>query len=298
VREGAVLAQTIEPVLLDLAGQAATGCLVVRDQEGEEAEVFLREGDVYAVSVPGRRTMLGVRLMSRGALTPEALSEALEIQRTELQGWRLGELLVHLGYVDLEVVEEFVVEHLKDALADLMGWPVAAWKFRKNKKTRQDVAPPAPVIELLESLRFRAIHWDTILAATGGPDAVPTLASGAPSDEVALGPNEWAVLCKIDDSRSIADLAAECGFTLFEAGQVVMRLRESGLVDVPSAGPWEPVPDAVVPVEVVAAIEVEAVVPRDEAAPAEPDQATADEADADEPEPERIAGEQAEPVEA
>ena len=44
--------------------------------------------------------MLGVRLMSRGALTPEALAEALEIQRTELQGWRLGELLVHLGYVE------------------------------------------------------------------------------------------------------------------------------------------------------------------------------------------------------
>ena len=28
------------------------------------------------------------------------MNKALEIQRTELQGWRLGELLVHLGYVD------------------------------------------------------------------------------------------------------------------------------------------------------------------------------------------------------
>src|SRR6478672_8991150 len=214
VPEGALLTHTVEAVLQDLAASGATGCLLVRDQEGDEAEVFLRDGEVYAVSVPGRRVMLGVRLMSRGALTPEALAEALEIQRTELQGWRLG-------------------EHLKDALADLLGWPVAAWKFRKNKKTRQDVAPPTPVAALFDELRHRATTWETILAATGGPGAVPTLAAASPSDDVALGPNEWALLCKIDATRSVADLAAECGFTLFEAGQVVMRLVEAGLVGVP-----------------------------------------------------------------
>ena len=119
--EGALLTNTVEAALVDLAASRATGCLVVRDQEGDEAEVYLRDGEVYSVMVPGRRVMLGVRLMSSGALTPEALAEALEIQRTELQGWRLGELLVHLGYVELTVVEEFVVEHLKDALAEL-GW--------------------------------------------------------------------------------------------------------------------------------------------------------------------------------
>ncbi|MGH8971541.1 MAG: DUF4388 domain-containing protein, partial [Actinomycetes bacterium] len=229
--ESGLLTGTLETVLHDLAGDAATGCLLVRDQEGEEAEVYLRDGEIYAVSVPGRRTMLGVRLMSRGALTPEALSEALEIQRTELQGWRLGELLVHLDYVDLAVVEEFVVEHLKDALADLLGWPIAAWKFRKGKKTRQDVAPPTPVDRLLDDLRDRATTWETILAATGGPESVPLLASGAPADDVALGPNEWALLCKVDGERTVAELAADCGFTLFEAGQVVMLLTSANLLE-------------------------------------------------------------------
>jgi hypothetical protein len=212
VPEGALLTHTVESALRDVAASAGTGCLLVRDQEGDEAEVYLRDGQVYAVSVPGRRVMLGVRLMSRGALTPEALSEALEIQRTELQGWRLGELLVHLGYVELSVVEEFVVEHLKDALADLLGWPVAAWKFRKNKKTRQDVAPPTPVAELLDDLAARATTWETIVATTGGPDVVPSLAAASPSDDAALGPNEWALLCKVDGARTVTDLACECGW--------------------------------------------------------------------------------------
>ncbi|MEP6761114.1 MAG: DUF4388 domain-containing protein [Sporichthyaceae bacterium] len=231
--QGDLLTGTVESVLHDLAEKSATGCLIVRDQEGDEAEVYLRDGQVYSVFVPGRRTMLGVRLMSSGALTPEALAEALEIQRTELQGWRLGELLVHLGYVDLAVVEQFVVEHLKDALADLMGWPVAAWKFRKGKKTRQDIAPPTPVDSLLDDLRDRGTTWESIVTIIGGTTAVPVLSSGeAPPEAVELGPNEWALLCKVDGERSVAELAADCGFTLFEAGQVVSRLIEAQLLGV------------------------------------------------------------------
>ena len=234
--QGDLLTGTVESVLHDLAAKSATGCLLVRDQEGDEAEVFLRDGQIYAVFVPGRRTMLGVRLMSSGALTPEALAEALEIQRTELQGWRLGELLVHLGYVDLAVVEQFVVEHLKDALADLLGWPVDSWKFRKGKKTRQDIAPPTPVDSLLDDLHDRRTTWETILEAIGGTSAVPVLSSGeAPPEAVELGPNEWALLCKVDGERSVAELAGECGFTLFEAGQVVRRLIEAQLLGVEHA---------------------------------------------------------------
>ena len=74
----------------------------------------------------------GSKLVSSGALAPEALADALEAQRTELQGWRLGELLVHLGYVEQSVVEAFVREQVDDAMWDLMRWHNGRWKFRKN----------------------------------------------------------------------------------------------------------------------------------------------------------------------
>src|SRR5471030_390365 len=195
VLKGELTTTPIEVALSSLADEQATGCLHVVDDVGSEALIYLKAGLVYAVSVPGQRPQLGARLISSNALVPENLAEALEIQRTELQGWRLGELLVHLGYVDLEVVEEFVVEHLKDALADLLGWPVASWKFKKNKKTRQDVAPPTPVDTLLDDLRDRRTTWESILSVIGDQDAVPALASGSASGEVEMGPNEWALLC-------------------------------------------------------------------------------------------------------
>ena len=287
---GGLLTGTVESVLLDLAGKSATGCLLVRDQEADEAEVFLRDGQVYAVSVPGRRTMLGVRLMSSGALTPEALAEALEIQRTELQGWRLGELLVHLGYVDLAVVEQVVVEHLKDALADLLGWPVAAWKFCKGKRTRQDIAPPTPVEDLLDGLRDRATTWDTISEAIGGPAAIPWLSSGAPPDSVTLGPNEWALMCKVDGERSVADLASDCGFTLFEAGQVVMNLVAADVLEV------EQPAELVLPVVTIEQADREEAERAERLATerAEAEQAEAERLAAEQAEAERVAAEQAE----
>src|SRR5665213_2595581 len=189
-----LLTSPLEQVLLDLGAQGSTGCLYVTDVSGEDAEVYLRDGLVYSVYVPGRRPLLGSRLMSSGSLAPETLAEALEIQRTELQGWRLGELLVYLGFVDREVVESFVSEQLVDMLMDLLRWPVANWKFRKNKKARQDVAPPQEVHSLLGELRRRQIHWDRMAASIGGAHTVPMLsAKGGGADDVVLGPGEWAM---------------------------------------------------------------------------------------------------------
>src|SRR3954453_11203866 len=230
--DGDLLTSPVEQVLLDLGAQGATGCLYVTSRAEEEAEVYLRDGLVYAVFVPGRRPLLGSRLTSSGELAPESLAEALEIQRSELQGWRLGELLVHLGYVDRNVVESFVSEQLVDMLVDLLSWEADTWRFRKAKKTRQDVAPPQGVPDLLQRLRVRASDWEQLTREIGGPDAIPVLATaGAADSDVVLGPGEWAMLCKVDGERSVADLAADCGFTVFEAGHIIAALAKAGLVD-------------------------------------------------------------------
>ena len=39
------------------------------------------------------------------------------------------------------------------------------------------------------------------------------------------------MLCKVDGERSVADLAADCGFTVFEAGHIIAALVKAGLVD-------------------------------------------------------------------
>ena len=210
--KGALLTHTVEAVLHDLADSGATGCLLVRDQEGDEAEVYLRDGQVYAVNVPGRRVMLGVRLMSRGALTPEALAEALEIQRTELQGWRLGELLVHLGYVELDGgrgVRRRAPQGRPHRPAGLAGGRLEVPQEQEDPPGRR--AADAGGRALRRPARTGRRPGRPSSPSTGGPDAVPALAAASPSDEVALGPNEWALLCKVDSARSVASWPASAG---------------------------------------------------------------------------------------
>ncbi len=231
--DGDLLTNQVEQVLLDLGAAQSTGCLTVIDAAAEEAEVYLKEGLVYSVYVPGRRPLLGHRLVSSGDLAPEALAETLEIQRTELHGFRLGELLVHLGYVDRSAVESFVSEQLIDMIGDLLGWHVDSWRFRKNRKARQDMAPPTSVPDVLNQVRQRRQRWATLRREMGGPHGVPLLSSGGvDTSDVVLGPGEWSLLCRVDGERSTEDLAIDAGFTVYEAAELVASLVRAGLVDV------------------------------------------------------------------
>ena len=231
--KGDLATTPLAEVLTSLADAEATGCLHIEDEATDEALVYLKRGLVYSAYVPGRRPQLGARLISSGALAPEALEEALEAQATELQGWRLGELLVHLGYVERGVIEAFVLEQLRESTFDLAGWQQGRWKFRKNEKTREDVGSSAPVADLLAEVERRGREWQVINNAVHGPDAVPALsAGGLAAAEMTLDQDQWALLCKVDGERSIAQLARDCGFTTFEAGQIVFALVGAGLLDV------------------------------------------------------------------
>lgn len=239
------LAQPVERSLRDVADRRGTGCLVLAGADGAPARVWLRDGQVYAVNVPGHRPMVGIRLLSSGVIGPEQLAEALDVQRRELPDWRVGELLVHLGFVPRSVVDAFVAEQVRDQMADLLSWQVASTEVRDGEETRSDVAPPVPVEELLAEAQDRMRRWQEISAVIGGSQAVPRLAAHDPGPaDVVLGPHDWALLTKVDGHRDVASLAEECGFTLAETGQLLQALLGSGLLvlsgpDVPTAdGPW------------------------------------------------------------
>lgn len=225
-------------VITDLATSAAVGCLHVEGPDGDEALVYFKTGVIYSAYLPGRRPQLGARLISSGALAPEALEEALEAQATELQGWRLGELLVHLGFVEAEVVTSFGVEQVRDACFEMSRWDSGKWKFRKSEKTREDIAAPVEVAGILDEILRRELEWAILLDVIRSTESVPILgAGGLASAEMALDQDEWALLCKVDGERNIHQLARDCGFTDFEAGQIVSSLVTAGLleIDVPAA---------------------------------------------------------------
>ena len=97
--KGDLSSSSVPEVLRQLADGGATGCLHLvdasREPGADEAKVYLRGGNVYAVSVPapasGSRPTLGARLVTSGALGPEALAEAPSLQLGALRLERLGQ---------------------------------------------------------------------------------------------------------------------------------------------------------------------------------------------------------------
>ena len=230
--KGEVTTAPLLTVLHSLAADAVTGCLHVVDPEDREALVYLRDGEVYYVAVPGRWQRLGARLVSSGELSPDALAEALEVQRTELQGWRLGELLVYLGYVEQDFIGRIVREQVQDALWDLLTWTAGTWRFRTGETTRDELVEATPIDTLLGDLRSRSEEWADICTLVPGPWAVPTLAaSGGAAAQTTLDADAWSLLCKVDGRRNVGELAYECGHTLFEASRVLVDLMRAGFID-------------------------------------------------------------------
>jgi hypothetical protein len=250
--KGDLVTTSLPEVLRTLAETSATGCLRVTPDTGEarpeDAQLYLRGGRVYAVTLPGRSPRLGARLVASGDLSPADLAEATEAQRTELQGWRLGELLVHLGVVEqpssrrswrsscARAPRAPAVDHRPLALPRLRAHP------RGRRPARAGRGParrgrPAPC-------RLRA------LVPEGAYGVVVLSAAGEAPETQSLDPQAWSLLCAVDGERTVAALAAAGGFTLHEAGHLVAALVDAGLVEVEAPAAPVVVEAPVAPVEV------------------------------------------------
>ena len=140
------------PALLSAADHHATGELSTSLSDGDPAQVYVREGQVYGVVVRDGSRTLGERLVGAGALSAADLDFALEAQRHDVPGWRIGELLVHLGFVGPDQVKSCLAEQMQEMLGWLLAQPPTPWRLRRGARTRAAFAPPIDVVWLLGAL--------------------------------------------------------------------------------------------------------------------------------------------------
>lgn len=187
---------SLPDVFVALSDVQATGCLRVDASQGN-ALVFLRDGQVYAATVPTDREPLGTRMVSSGLLSAEDLAAALDAQTEELlSAWRLGELVVWLGMADRLGVERLVMALLLEDLDTLLSWDVTGVRFRPGILTRQDVTPAVTIPALLDPAwrtlpdppRFMPIPFE--LDEETSSVLAPALVGGAMADE--LDGEVWA----------------------------------------------------------------------------------------------------------
>lgn len=258
-----------------LSDAHATGALEIEGEAGI-ARIFFRSGFVYWAMSPAPRAQLGSRLVNAGFITSAQLEDTLERQQRADTRTKLGALLVDEGLVTQDVIRVFVQEQILDALFDTMRWSSGAYSFHSGDAVAEKLPVDIPVAELLVAVARRLGEWDQVQRVIPDLDAVPDHVTGKGGMATSLEPDEFAVLASIDGIRSVSELAADLGYSEFEAARIIYGLTLLGVVEIEDADEDEGT-DELEAAAAEAGLEVDLDVTTDDAATEEvaPEPATA-----------------------
>ena len=216
---------------LHLAGERATGTLVLAGPRGEAVLVFA-DGALAGSRPPaGRTARLGERLVSAGRLDRPDLDALLVEQAADDTAPALGLMLVDRGLATSDAVRLFVQEQVLETLLDAISWFEGTWEFSEA----QAPAPGPggglriPVDRALMEVRRRAAERERIAAVVGSPATVPCPA-GEHADASELSTDAFTVLTAVDGERSVGEIAQALGISHDEASRQLYRLALQGRV--------------------------------------------------------------------
>ena len=104
------------PDILQIVSLSKKSGILMLDREGQQGKIIIRKGKVIQTVSPRQGKTLGEILTGRGAVKPDDLKKALEIQRAGGNRDLLGGILVQLKLVDLATLEKVVQEQIEEAI--------------------------------------------------------------------------------------------------------------------------------------------------------------------------------------
>lgn len=112
-----------------------TGTLVLKGKAGAAVVVF-KNGQVVQAATDDLRDTLGNILISRGILSEQDLTRALDEQKKIKGAKRLGGILVDMGLLKQEVLEDTIREQIEGMIYSLLAWEDGFFNFELG-----DVSP-------------------------------------------------------------------------------------------------------------------------------------------------------------
>jgi tetratricopeptide (TPR) repeat protein len=225
---GSLRETNLADVLQLLSIGRKTGCLSLTHR-GVFASVFFAEGRVTYASIVNRRERIGERLVQAGVITAEQLSSALDTQRQRPES-RLGDVLVEVGLVSRDAIEQQIRAQVEEAVYLLFPWTDGTFTFIAGARPEQECAVPInPEALMMEGAR-RADEWTLIEKTIPSLDLVfaaePTRARGVTD----LTPTQAVVLEKLNGSLSVTQLSEETGYSDLDIGKALVALLERGII--------------------------------------------------------------------
>lgn len=117
----------------------------------------------------------------------------------------------------------------EEAVYELAIWQEGDFVFTPGEEAPEKTIQKSNTNLLMEAAR-RIDEWQVLSKKIPSTRMVPVFTDQATTTSVSLTPQEWSLICKIDERRSIEEIALALGTSPFEICKLVYGLLTSGLV--------------------------------------------------------------------
>ena len=141
-------------------------------------------------------------------------------------GSESGEIFLRKGQIVHAEVADLAGE---EAVYELAIWREGDFVFTPGRETETATIQKSNTSLLMEAAR-RIDEWQVLSKRIPSTRLVPVFTDQGVSTSVSLTPQEWAVICKIDERRAIDEIAVGLATSPFEVCKLLYGLITSGLV--------------------------------------------------------------------
>ncbi len=118
----------------------------------------------------------------------------------------------------------------EEAVYELAIWQEGDFVFKPGVETENRTIKKSNTNLLMEAAR-RIDEWQVLSKRIPSTRLVPIFTNQSSSTSISFTPREWAVICKIDERRSIDELASVLGLSAFEVCKLLYGLVTASLVE-------------------------------------------------------------------
>ena len=118
----------------------------------------------------------------------------------------------------------------EQAVYELARWSQGEFVFTPETETEIESIEKSNTNLLMEAAR-QIDEWKILSKKIGSTRMVPVFAPQASRVSVSFTPPEWSVITKVDERRTIDEIAAGLGLGAFEVCKVIYGLLTSGVLD-------------------------------------------------------------------
>jgi len=228
------------PDLLQWVSQSRkTGTLAVDGPEYKK-KIYFREGKVVASASDNPKEYLGYYLVGWKFVAEDELQELLDMQ--DRHGALLGELLVIVGRLSREELDEVLRVKTEESIFDMFLWGEGDFRFLEAILPAKKFNPLNIEVDhlILEGVR-RMDEWERSRELIGGDDWIPSVSAAL--DVNSLSPEERGVLCEINGTSTIEDIGLARRTGSFHVRQFIMQGIKAGVFSIaPPSGETRSIP--------------------------------------------------------